>query len=79
MPVPIIAPTSQSMAESSRGSGRSNPASVQASTAAMLPKRWLEFIAFSSSGAKYCSANASTSWGTPATWQANLSSASKGM
>ena len=44
----------------------------------MQPKRWLEFIARSSSAAKYRSANSSTPCGTPATWQANLSSASKG-
>ena len=78
MPVPITAPVSQ-WTRSSSCKGRSKPASVQASTAAMQPKRWLEFMASSSSSSKYCSAISSTPWGTPATRQPNFNSSRMGM
>jgi hypothetical protein len=59
IPVPSTAPLPQSTRSSPR-SGRASPASCQASTAAMLAKRWLEFMASSSSSAKYEVAIAST-------------------
>ena len=50
-PVPMIAPQSQSTWSSS-SFGRAKPASRQASTAAIHPKRWLEFMARRSSSSK---------------------------
>jgi len=80
IPVPMMAPVSQSTAEASR-SGTSSPASVHASTAARDAKRWLAFMARSRSGGKRSSQSASTRSrsGAPATVQAKLRSSMIGM